>query len=139
LAKDYPAIYAEVLSGRISVRAASAKAGLIHLPTRVDALKREWKKANNGQQIEFWGWVRARVPKRALKPIADPDGRLRLPVRAFLSRWIKDHKSKPGRIAKQIGFSVFDPTFRMAIEGGHELRAEVIPELAKWMAKEGFR
>lgn len=39
---------------------------------------------------------------------------------------------------EQIGFSVFDPTFMGVITDGHKLRAEVIPELTKWLAKEGF-
>src|ERR1035437_447814 len=47
LAKDHPAIFADLDAGRIkSVSAASAKAGLIKLPTRFGALKREWTGAS---------------------------------------------------------------------------------------------
>lgn len=139
LAKGHPGIYAEVLSGALSVRAASAKAGLIHLPTRVGALKREWKKASNAQQVEFVKWLKASLPKRTVKAIADADGRLRPEVRTFLAGWIASHKSKPGRIMKQIGFSGFDYTLSWAISGGRELRPEVIPRLSDWLIKEGFR
>jgi hypothetical protein len=40
---------------------------------------------------------------------------------------------------KVIGFKGFDPTLSQAIVGGHELRAEVIPQLEAWLNKQGFR
>jgi len=60
-------------------------------------------------------------------------------VRAFLANWISDYGSKAGRIMKVIGFNGFDPTLSQAIVGGHELRAEVIPQLEAWLNKQGFR
>jgi hypothetical protein len=139
LAKEHPALYAKVRSGELSVHAASAKAGLIHLPSRVDALKREWKKANNAQQIEFEKWIKAAVPKRAPKPIADPDGHLRSDVKVFLSDRLKRLGWTPGRLLREIGFKGGDWTLSSAILNGTTLRSEVIPELSAWLAKEGFR
>src|SRR5664280_2783563 len=118
LAKDHPTLLAEVLSGRLSVRAASAKAGLIHLPTRLDALKREWKKASDTQQVEFVKWIRATVPTRAPKPIADPDGHLRSDVKVFLSGRLKIIGWTPGRLLKEIGFKGGDWTLSSAILNG---------------------
>lgn len=48
LRREHPVIYAELGPGKKykTVRQAAAAAGLIHLPTRLDALKREWKKAS---------------------------------------------------------------------------------------------
>ena len=97
LAKDHPAIFTEVVAGRLSVRAASAKAGLIHLPTRLDALKREWKKAPRIHQSQFAKWVNARAAA-ARPPIADLDGRLRPEVAKFMSDWIEAYQTTPGRI-----------------------------------------
>jgi hypothetical protein len=139
LAKDHPALFAEVRSGRLSVRAASAKAGLIHLPTRLDALKREWKGASKSQQDEFQEWLKAPALKRGAKTIADFDGRLRSNVRGFLSRWVKSNRSKPGRIMKQMGLSRHDFRLSMAIYGGHELPPEVISSLEDWLPRHGFR
>jgi hypothetical protein len=139
LAKDHPALLAEVHSGRLSVRAASAKAGLIHLPTRLDALKREWNGASELQQDEFKEWLKAGALKRVGKSIADADGRLRSDVRAFLSHWVKSNRSKPGRIMKEMGFSGFDYTLSWAISDGHGLRPAVIPKLSDWLTKHGFR
>jgi hypothetical protein len=138
LAKDHPAILAEVHSGRLSVRAASAKAGLIHLPTRLDALKREWKKAARSDQVEFVKWLKAGAWKTRVRLIADRKGRLRGDVRAFLSRWVATHRSRPGRIMKQMGFSGFDYTLAAAIVRRSELRAEVITKLDARLKKEGF-
>ena len=139
LAKDHPALFAEVRSGRLSVRAASAKAGLIHLPSRVDALKREWKKANNAQQVEFIIWLKSGAYKWVGLPIADSEGRLRRDVSDFLLRWVAQRGFNPARVMKEIGFSEYDPTFRSAISSDGALRAEVIPELARWLKKQGFR
>jgi len=142
LASEFPAIFAEIRSGGLSVRAASAKAGLIRLPTRLDALKREWKKAARGEQREFVRWVKARealargAPPR---PIADSAGHLRPDVAKFLSDWVKANRSKPGRIMKMIGFKGFDFTLSQAIYGGHSLRPAVIPKLTVWLIAQGFR
>jgi hypothetical protein len=139
LAKDHPTLFAEVRAGRLSVRAASAKAGLIRLPTRLDALKREWNKASKSQRDEFDEWLKTGAPKRIAKSIADADGRLRSDVRAFLSHWLKSNKSKPGRIMKQMGLSLYDIRLSMAIFGGHELPPEVISKLDDWLTKRGVR
>lgn len=140
LAKDYPAIFAEVRPrGPLSIRAASVKAGLIHLPTRVDALKREWKRATEAQRVEFLHWLRAAAVKRVAMPIADAGGRLRPEVRAFLSHWVRSNRSKPGRIMRDIGFSRSDYTLSAAISRGDPMRAEVIPKLSVWLTSRGFR
>src|SRR5665647_2171436 len=98
LRREYPSFFADFIGGKYSsVREATAAAGLIRLPSRVDAMKREWKKATNAQQVEFVKWLKASLPKRATKAIADADGRLRSDVRRFLEHWIKSHKSKAGR------------------------------------------
>ena len=139
LEKEHPALYAKVRSGELSVRAASAKAGLIHLPTRFDALKREWKKASGAERSEFGRWLKTTLPKRAPKPIADTGGILRPDVRVFLQGWLSCYGSRAGRIMKVMGFKVFDPTLNSAIVGGHALRSEVIPPLTLWLRSQGFR
>jgi len=56
LKRDQPASYKALEDGRIpSVRQAAVAARLIHLPARLDALKREWKKATAAElaDLEF--------------------------------------------------------------------------------------
>jgi hypothetical protein len=137
LAKDHPAIFAEVVAGLLSVRAASAKAELIHLPTRLEALKREWNGATDAQQVHFIIWLKSGAYKR--QPIADSDGRLRRDVSDFLLRWVARKGLRPGNIMKELGFSSHDATFASAISSDYPLRAEVIPKLAAWLKKQGFR
>jgi hypothetical protein len=139
LAKDHPALFAEVRSGRLSVRAASAKAGLIHLPTRLDALKREWKGASKSQRDDFVIWLRSGAYRWVGLAIADSEGRLRRDVSDFLLRWVARKGLRPARVMKEIGFSGYDPTFSAAISSDGPLRAEVIPKLAVWLKKQGFR
>jgi hypothetical protein len=119
--------------------AAAGAAGLIHLPTRVDALKREWSGASDAQHKEFLKWLNAKYPKPPPKAIADAAGRLLPEAKAFLAGWIASYGSKPGRIMKIMGFKGFDPTLSTAIYSGHELRAEVLPKLRIWLSKQGFR
>jgi len=140
LRRDYPTFFVGLASGKYgSVREAAAAAGLIRLPSRLDALKREWKRANEPQRDQFRAWLKPTAIRGIAKPISDSDGRLRPNVRAFLSHWVESNKSKPGRIMKQIGFSGFDYRLSMAIYGGHELRPVVISKLTDWLVKEGFR
>jgi hypothetical protein len=139
LAKEHPALCARVHSGELSVRAASAAAGLIHLPSRVDALKREWRKATGAQRAEFIEWTAATASTSATRPISDRDGHLRSDVKVFLSDRLKRFGWTPGRLLKEIGFRRGDWTLSSAILNGTTLRAEVIPKLAEWLAKEGLR
>ncbi len=141
LAKEFPAIFAEIGPGGLSVRAASAKAGLIHLPTRVDALKREWRRTTLREHGEFARWARVHEAKTrgtVARPIADKDGHLRLDVAKFLSDWVKANRSKPGRILKELGRSVHDWRLAHAIYHGGVLTKEVIDKLGPWLAKNGF-
>jgi|SRR5665213_1579071 len=108
------------------------------IPTRVDALKREWNGASETQRDEFRDWLKTGALKRAARSIADSDGRLRPNVRAFLSHWVTSNRSKPGRIMRDIGFSVFDYTLASALSGKTTLRPAVILKLGDWLKKQGF-
>jgi hypothetical protein len=142
LRKEFPKIYAELQSGRIkSVRAAAIRAGLIQLPTRLDALKREWKRSTPVQRRDFLIWVRANYGgKKAGAPtVADQSGRLTPAAITFLGNWTKKNRLTPGQIMKQMGFRVNDYTLSYAILRGGKLRPDVIQNLKKWMPANGFR
>lgn len=143
LAKEHPLVLADFDAGLIpSIRAAAAKAELIRLPTRLDALKREWKKANTAERDEFDDWRmtgETGSPGASVRPIADKDGYLRPEVTKFLSDWITTNRSKPGRIMEKIGFKRHDATLSPAIYRGVDLRPAVIPKLTDWLIAQGFR
>ena len=123
------------------MRQAAAAAGLIHLPTRVDALKREWKGATTAEKKEFVAWTKRRKAASAAPsmPIIDTAGHLKPAVIRFISGWTKDKRITPGRIMKEIGFSNFDYTLSHALRLGAPIRSAVIPPLESWLVRRGFK
>ena len=144
LKRDFLKIFNDLRAGKIkSVRqaAAAAAAGLIHLPTRVDALKREWKRASVREKNEFVAWTKG--PKAASAahsmPIIDAAGHLKPAVIRFISGWTRDKRITPGKIMKEIGFSNFDYTLSHALRLGAPIRSAVIPPLESWLVRKGFK
>src|SRR4051794_10666005 len=88
LKKKFPKVYADLLAGRIkSVRQAAAVAGLIHLPDRLTAMKRDWKRASPQQRADFLKWVKASgigLKTRSPIMIADVSGILTHRTIAFI-------------------------------------------------------
>jgi len=141
LRKEHPAIYADLLAARYpSVRKAAAAAGLIRLPTRFDALKREWRRASRGEQADFLKWLRTVIPKKAkgLLEVVDSDNRLKPAVAKFLASWLLARKAKPGSIMKELGFSNFDYRLSPAIFRGEQLPQEIVDKLGPWLLKNGY-
>jgi len=141
LRKEHPAIFADLRSGKLtSIRAASAAARLIHLPTRLDALRREWKKATTAERRAFAAWLKSlsgSAGSTPSKPIASPSGQLTPGVVAFLSGWLVKHRAKPGRIMREMGFSNYDYRLARGI-AGDPLPNYVVSALEKWLAKAGY-
>jgi hypothetical protein len=143
--RDHPKIYAELKAGHFpSVRQAAAAAGLIHLPTRLGALKREWKRAGRGERRDFVLWLKGKIPASAptpsptTRPIIDRDGHLRPAVIKFIKDWTVAKRVSPGRVMKEMGFSNFDYTMSRALGRREPLRLAVILSLGGWLAREGF-
>ena len=141
LEQDFPKIFNDLRAGKIkSVRQAAAAAGLIHLPTRVDALKREWKRATTAEKNEFVVWTKGRKAASAASiAIIDPDGHLKPGVIRFIRGWTRDKRIKPGKIMKEIGFSNNDYTLSHALGRGAPLRSAVIPPLKSWLVRKGCK
>lgn len=142
LRRAHPQVYRDLVAGRYpSVRQAAAAAGLVRLPARLDALKREWRRASRSERRAFVDWVKAGTPakRRPPKSIAYPDGRLRLDVARFLSNWLTSRKARPAQIMKEMGLSPLDTTLAFAISDNGSIRKEAIDKLRPWLAKAGFR
>jgi hypothetical protein len=142
LRRDFPRIFSDLRAGRFeSVRQAAAFVGLIHLPTRVDALKREWKGATTREKNEFVAWTKARkaASPAPSTPIMDAAGHLKPDVIRFINEWTRDKRIKPGKIMKEIGFSNFDYTLSHALRLGAPIRSAVIAPLEVWLFRKGFK
>jgi hypothetical protein len=145
LKRDFSKIYADLRAGKFkSVRQAAAAAGLIHLPTRFDALKREWKRANAKERGDFTAWQKGlaptKAPFRSTKiSIIDAMGHLKPAVINFIRDWTVVKRIKPGRIMKEIGFSNFDYTLSHALKRGAPLRNAVVVPLENWLVRNGFK
>jgi hypothetical protein len=139
LKRDHAVIFRALADGRLpSVRQAAAAAGLIHLPTPLDVLKREWKKATASEQAAFDSW-RAGLPKAGGPPtIADATGKLTPEGAKFLSDWMRPRKIRAGQIMLELGLSNYDWRLDAAIQRGYPLKDEVLKLLGPWMRKNGF-
>ena len=146
LKRDFPPRFSDLRAGKFkSVRQASAEAGLVHLPTRFDALKREWKRGTHSQRTKFINWLKATryglapVPPLAPRPaIADSAGILLLPVVVFLKNWIDCYNTTPGRIMKVMGFPNNDTRLSQSLGRRVGLPADILSALAVWLKAQGY-
>ena len=140
LQRDFPAIHSEYRAGKLkSIRQAAIMAGLVRKPTRVDALRREWKKASVSEQGEFLVWARAaRSGSGKRTPIVTSTGLMTTAVINYLNTWLKRHKLRPGQVMKQMGFSNYDYRLASALNGA-PLSPKLVPSLAGWLARNGFK
>jgi hypothetical protein len=146
LKRDHPKEFAELRAGRFrSVRQAAAAVGLIHLPTRLDALKREWKRAGKRDRLDFIAWVRgsivavARGAPAAKQSIVDSAGHLKPAAIKFIEDWTIAKRIKPGSIMMEIGFKNYDATLAFALKRGKPVRSEVLSPLKDWMVRNGYK
>jgi hypothetical protein len=144
LKRDYPKIHSDLVAGRYkSVRAAAIAAGMVTSPTRLDALKREWKRASLAEKKAFLAWARPHPSPSGspvpLPAITDSRGYLLVTVVDFLVRWTKGRKIRPGQIMKEMGFSNYDYRLAHALRRQDPLAQEVCDKLPPWLVKAGFR
>ena len=146
LKRDFPRIFSDLRAGRFkSVRQAAAFAGLIHLPTRVDALKREWKRGSDSERRQFINWLKSTrygLPPKptpmAVPAIANSTGVLLVPVAAFLNDWIDCYNTTAGRIMKVMGFPNYDTRLSQALTRRVGLPADILSALAVWLHSQGY-
>ncbi|WP_156380785.1 hypothetical protein [Pseudolabrys sp. Root1462] len=139
LRKEHPGIYRDFRAGKFSsVRAAAISAGLIRQPTRVGALKREWRGASAADKVAFLKWLKSGTAKSTsgTVTIAMPDGRLKASVVSALLDWLKSTRSRPGRIMKEIGGSNYDYRMSAALFQCDPLPEPILEKLALWMRRQ---
>jgi len=142
LKTDHPAIYARVMAGEISVRQGCAEAGLIHLPTRADALMREWRAATAKERREFLSRVKAEATGTVAKPLPppraklllEPDGKLSAATIARITLAMRRLGVKSGPVCRAMGYNALDPRLGMALNRAWAPHAEYLGRLATWLA-----
>jgi len=140
LRAENPAIYADILAGKISVRAAAILAGLVIKPTRADALVREWKRASAAERKEFVSRVKPSGGGKtsATAPITDPSGRLIPAVIAFIKDRLRKDRKTPGYLLSKIGkHSNHDIRMSRALKGD-KLPPEFLADLESWLRRNGY-
>ena len=142
LRREDPAIYADLMAGRIpSVRRAAAKAGLIHLPTRLDALKREWAGATAIERAAFEAWAsseEAPLPSSttaARGPLTGRDGHLTLTTISQIEGIIARRALMMGNVKIEMGLSRYDPRLNQALKRSEPPAKEVLNAMEMWLRK----
>jgi hypothetical protein len=116
LKSSHPEIYRDLVAGHIpSVRAAAAKAGLIRLPNRVDALKRHWAKSSRAEKLEFLRFVKAAASPKPLVSVelVDADGFLRRTTIDRINYIMRARGLKMGMIMKEMGLPTRSPALAL--------------------------
>jgi hypothetical protein len=139
LKRDHPAIYARHKAGKIaSVRQACAEAGLIHLPSRVDALMREWRAASDKERKEFVKRAKAAGLGGTTKPVfAEPltgaDGKLTSKAVGEIKTARLARGLKVGGVSKAMGYKPLDPRLGFALARHWEPTADFVHALERWL------
>lgn len=138
---EFPALHADVLSGKKTVRQASIEAGLRNQPTRADAIIRNLKKASRADVARVQAWLLARrstkkVPSTA---IVDSSGILLPAVVVFIKEWLrKAGRKTPGYLLSKIGtHSNHDYRMSQALKG-ERLPTEFLADLDGWLRRNGY-
>lgn len=141
LERDHPVIFRDLVAGKYrSIRQAAAAAGLIHLPTRLQNLKREWKRATAAERRAFIAWAKSTLPaSSSTARIASSDGRLTPRAIDFLKDWLKRNRLKPGNVMQAIGGSNHDYRMFEALNSGKPLPTDVVTRLSDWMKRAGYK
>jgi len=119
-----------------STRSAALAAGLIKNPTKLDALKRAWKKASRAEQDDFLKWIGRSAPTGAR--IVDDDD--------YPEDWVGDRvwqiMRRRGidqkRVTRELGLKPLDTSLWGAItpRAGRRrtIRPALVTALEKWLA-----
>ena len=142
LKRDFPSIFTDLHAGKIkTVRQAAIKAGLIKRATRLDALKRDWKRAAPFERNSFLSWIKtSRIGLKTVtkRPIVDTDRRLQGDVKLVIERWLKTTNSTASDITKEMGISSLDGSLSLALLRSYRINAAMVSKLEHWLQRKGL-
>jgi hypothetical protein len=144
LQRDFPKEFADLRAGKYkNVSQAAVAAGLIRLPTRFGALKREWKGATPTQREAFLIWIRTsriglKRVTRIKPPIADAGRYLKPDVIAVIRKWLTANHAEISDIVKGMGLSALDGSLALALKGSYRLHKDTIVKLESWLKLKGL-
>jgi hypothetical protein len=136
LKSAHPEIYRDLVAGRIpSVRAAAAKAGLIRLPNRVDALKRDWTKSSKAERLEFIKFVKAAASSK--RPVSvelvDADGFLLRTTIDRIDYIMRTRGLKMGMVMREMGLPALSSALAFARYRSSRPRPYLRNALSAWL------
>ena len=139
--RKFPALYADILSGKKTVRQASIEAGIRHQPSRADDIIRNLKKASRADVAQVQAWLDARRSTKKVPSIAivDSSGILLPAVIVFIKDWLrKAGRKTPGYLLSKIGkHSNYDIRMSRALQGDR-LPPEFLADLDGWLRRNGY-
>lgn len=144
LKAEHPSIYADLRAGRIaSTRQAAAKAELIRLPTRLTALKREWKRAKGKERREFLEWLRTEVASGTngtspQESLLDSTGHLKLSAADRVWRQMRSLQLKKSEMYVQMGLKAYDWRVIGVLQRERKPTPQILEAISAWLAANAF-
>lgn len=135
--KDKRAVYADYKAGAYkSVRSAAIAAGLIKEPTKLDALKRAWKKATPAERDDFLKWANPSAPSSGA--VVDTAGYPEDWVGVRVWEIIRRRGIERATVSKELGLKPLDASLWGALTPKvgrrSKIRPTVVTALEKWLA-----
>jgi hypothetical protein len=128
LKKDWPALYREVQSGRMSVAEARRRAGLGGHRTRLHELKNGWTHATPSERSKFISWARSTLPAApapmpAAKTAWAGDERMLDWAKRRIPEVMRRRKLSYAQLADEVGISRLDASLAGAIARDNRVKS----------------
>jgi hypothetical protein len=135
LRDEHPHIYDRLVARKLaSVREACIEAGLIRQPTRLEALKREWKRASASEHREFLDWTKRWTPSRAAPvELVDVSGFLTASAIDQLEKTITSRGMKKGDVMEKFGYKRLSSWLGMVMARHWKPKEELLKQLAGFL------
>lgn len=140
LKKDEPALYRDVLDGKLSVNKARQLAGLGGSRTRLNELKNAWDKASPLERSQFLSWAGIAGASSATGPSTtgsafDTDGMMLDWARRRIPQIMQRRNMSPGDLATELGLKKLDGSVMSAVRRDVKLAASTAAEVDRWLIK----
>ena len=135
--RDHRTLYDGVKAGEITVRQARQVAGLLRLPSKLDALKRAWKMASESDRKAFDGWrkIGAKLPvaRRTVPLELDSEGKFTDMTCRRIRAILAANGNKMGLLMEELGYTRLNGSLGNAIS--RRQRSTPSPDLLRRVGK----
>jgi hypothetical protein len=145
LRKEDPALYSEVIAGRMTVNKAAIEAGIRKAPSRLANLKSTWSRATKEERRDFLRWLKsssaaglkpgsATAPTPSMTPLVDGDGYLHRDVVNLVRCLLGVRQKTVADFAEELGLSRLDPRTKGVLDRRNRAMPEMVGPLKKWLS-----